>query len=291
MPDIISDVLKDTCIDTLKLIPFLFVTYLAMEYLERKAGDRPAEFVAKLGPLSPAAGALVGAVPQCGFSAVAASLFSGGVISAGTMIAVFLSTSDEMLPMFISEHLPVSKMLSIIGIKALIGAVSGIALDLALRVIHRHFSDRHIHDLCEKEHCGCEEEEEGGIFHAAFIHTLHITLFIFIISLVLGLLIQFMGADTLRRFTGDNPVIGVVICAIIGLIPNCAASVMITQVYLDGFLNPGQMMAGLLVSAGVGLLVLFRTNRHDKENVIITLILLGFGIFWGLLIESTGLLT
>ena len=287
MTEMILDALQDALTDTAKLIPFLFATYIVMEVLERKASNASVNLLQKFGRFSPAAGAAVGVVPQCGFSAAAASLYSGGLISIGTLLAVFLSTSDEMLPIFISERVPAVSVLKILLTKAVIGAVSGMAVDFALRFTkYRHKTEKHIRDLCEDEHCGSEDGEEGGVLKAAFIHTLHIIVFVFLISLVLTVLVEGFGQQAIAGFLTNRPVIGVVLAALIGLIPNCAASVMITQLYLSGMLGAGQMMAGLLVGAGVGLLVLFRTNeRHPSENVKAALLLYVIGVCWGLLFE------
>jgi len=286
MLEIILDALLDAAMDTAKLIPFLFLTYLLMEYLESRTEEKSADLLAGVGRLGPLIGGGLGAVPQCGFSAAASSLYAGGVISIGTLLSVFLSTSDEMLPIFISSAVPAQTIIRVLVLKIIIGAASGFIFDSALRLTrYRYKTEKRIHDLCEQEHCGCDEEE-GGILHSALIHTLHIVLFIFVISFLITLLVEGAGENIIAGFFSRKPVIGVLIAAVIGLIPNCAASVIITQLYLEGLLGAGQMMAGLLVGAGVGLLVLFRTNRHFKENLKITTVLYAFGVFWGLLIEA-----
>lgn len=291
MTELIRDALLDAVVDTVKLIPFLFITYLLMEFLERKTGEKAAQRLSSMGRLGPVFGAVVGVVPQCGFSAAASSLYAGGVISIGTLLAVFLSTSDEMLPIFISEQVAVPTILRILASKAAIGLVSGLAVDGVLRLTrYRYKTEKRIQDLCEQEHCGYQEDEEGGILHSALVHTLHIVLFIFLITLVLTLVVEVFGAHAIAGFLTNRPVIGVLFAALIGLIPNCASSVTITQMYLDGLLGAGQMMAGLLVGAGVGLLVLFRTNdRHPGENIRIALMLYALGVAWGLLIEAAGI--
>ena len=289
MGKLFLDALDDAGIDTAKLIPFLYLTYLLMEVLERKAGDKFAVKLADVGKYGPVFGGIFGVIPQCGFSAAAASLYSGGVISVGTLIAVFLSTSDEMLPIFISEHVDTPVIAKILLSKAVIGILSGVALDFFLKFTkYRSRTEKRIHDLCEQDHCGCEDEE-GSIFLAALKHTVNIIIFIFLIELFITLLVDAIGNEALAGFMGRIPVLGVFLAALIGLIPNCASSVVITQLYLEGLLGAGQMMAGLLVGAGVGLLVLFRTNRHHPgENVRIAAILYVFGVLWGLLIEATG---
>ena len=286
---VIIDSLKDTVKDTITLIPFLFITYLAMEWLEDKTEDQSVAMLSRINRLSHVLGAGIGLIPQCGFSAGAASLYSGGVITAGTLIAVFLSTSDEMIPIFISSSVAPATIGKILAAKFVIALISGIIIDAASHVIRYGFhADKHIHDLCEREHCGCEDEE-GGIVRSAFIHTMKITGFIFGISLALSLLMGFAGKDTISSILTAVPLLGTIFTGIIGLIPNCAASVVITQMYLEGLLTCGQLMAGLLVGAGVGLLVLFRTNNHHRENIAITASLLVLGIGWGILIDMLGI--
>ena len=289
MTEVFADALMDAAVDTVKLIPFLFITYLVMEYLEDKTSDKTTEMLARVGRFGPIFGGAAGVLPQCGFSAAAASLYSGGVITAGTLLAVFLSTSDEMLPIFISKAVSPDTIFRVLVCKMMIGAVTGLFLDFVL--LHllrgRGFGLR-IHELCEQEHCGCEEEE-GGILHSALIHTLKITGFIFVVSLVLSLLMETVGGDVLASLLTGAPVAGTIITGIIGLIPNCAASVLITQMYLEGLLTSGQLLSGLLVGAGVGLLVLVRTNNKKKENAQVIGTLLGLGIAWGILIDILGI--
>ena len=286
---VIMDSLIDTIKDTVTLIPFLFITYLVMEWLEDKTEDQSVAMLSRINKFSHLLGAGIGLIPQCGFSAGAASLYSGGVITAGTLIAVFLSTSDEMIPIFISSSVAPASIGRILAAKFVIALISGIVVDTASHVIRYGFHvEKHIHDLCERDHCGCEEEE-GSIVHSAFVHTLKITGFIFVISLALSLLMGFAGKETIASLLTGAPLIGTVFTGIIGLIPNCAASVVITQMYLEGLLTSGQLMAGLLVGAGVGLLVLFRTNNHPKENIAITSVLLALGICWGVIIDIFGI--
>lgn len=285
--ELFIEALTDALTDTVKLIPFLFITYLIMEYLEHHTGDKSVQMLARMGNKGPIFGGLFGIVPQCGFSASAASLYSGGVITLGTMLAVFLSTSDEMLPILISEKVSVNKILGILGTKAVLGIVSGLAVDAILRhTKYAHKSDKHIHDLCEESHKDYDDHDEGSVFRAALIHTLQIVIFIFIITLVLTLVVDGIGQKRIASFLNAIPFLGVFLAALIGLIPNCGASVALTQLYLAGMLSSGQMIAGLLVGAGVGLLVLYRTNHHHlRENVKITILLYCIGVFWGLIME------
>ncbi|MCH3987818.1 MAG: arsenic efflux protein [Lachnospiraceae bacterium] len=286
----ILDALLDAAIDTVKLIPFLFITYLIMEALERKTSGHTTSLMSRVGRFGPIVGALVGIVPQCGFSAAASSLYAGGLISIGSLLSVFLSTSDEMLPIFISEQVAAPTILRILISKAVLGMLSGLLVDFLLRFTkYRSKTEKHVRDLCEEEHCGYEEEE-GSVLHSALVHTLHIVLFVFLITVALTIAVESLGEERVAGFLTGKPVIGTFLAALFGLIPNCASSVLITQLYLDGMLGAGQMMAGLLVGAGVGLLVLFRTNdRHPKENVKVALLLYCIGVFWGLLIELLGI--
>lgn len=284
----IMEAVMDTVKDTAMMIPFLFITYLAMEWLERRTEDQSVALLSRIGKFGHVAGAAIGLIPQCGFSAAAASLYSGGVITAGTLLSVFLSTSDEMLPIFISSSVGAGTIGRLLAAKFIIALISGIAVDVIARMVRHRSEEKHIHDLCEREHCGCEEEE-GGILHSALIHTLKITGFIFVVSLVLSLLMGTVGGDVLASLLTGAPVAGTIITGIIGLIPNCAASVLITQMYLEGLLTSGQLLSGLLVGAGVGLLVLVRTNNKKKENAQVIGTLLGLGIVWGILIDILGI--
>ena len=310
---LIGHVLEHSVEDTLYLIPFLFVTYLAMEWLEHKAGDKAEEAVRRAGAAGPVVGALVGIVPQCGFSAAAATLWAGRVITLGTLFAVFLSTSDEMLPIFLAEQVAPMTILKIMGVKLIIGMVMGFVVDAAIRLARRDREKLRIHELCERDHCHCngdcetceqqpelaydfehdeahEHHHEGGsILRSALKHTVQVTVFIFVITLVLDGALELVGEDALAAFLGSNPVLSVLGSALVGLIPNCAASVVIAQLYVEGALGAGAMMAGLLVSAGVGLLVLFRTNRRLRQNLIVLAGLWATGVFWGLIISAFGI--
>lgn len=273
--------------DTIKLVPFLFVTYLAMEALEHKAGDKAEQAVKRAGSAGPLVGALLGIIPQCGFSAAAATFYAGRVITVGTLVAVFLSTSDEMVPLFIAAQVPVQDLAAILGIKFLVAVVAGFALDLALRRLHRAGDGKmHIHDLCEQEHCACGERE--SVLLSALKHTVQVTVFIFLVTFVLGGVIEVVGEDALGRFMGASPLLSVVASSIVGFIPNCAASVAITQLYLEGTLGVGALVAGLLTNAGVGLLVLFRTSRPMVKNFQIAGILLVVALASGFVIDLSG---
>lgn len=322
--DLLVDVLADSVIDTLKLIPFLLVTYLAMEALEHFASNKVKEAVEHAGAAGPVVGALLGALPQCGFSAMAATLFSGRVVTAGTLVAVILSTSDEMIPVFLAHQEPASRMLSIIAIKVVLGIAAGLLLDLVLRLLHRAGDGHtHIHELCEREHCHCEEADEleelddnhhdhgdhhghhehghhhdyghshhgaWGIVRSACVHTAQVTAFIFLISLLFGLIIEGLGVNSIRSTLAYHPVRATFIAALVGLIPNCGASVAIAELFLDGTLATGPMLAGLLSSGGVGLLVLWRTNVDARQNVYVTLLVYVVAVLAGLAACALGIL-
>lgn len=275
------DILLDCVIDTIKLLPFLFLTYLLMEYIEHKTSEKTKIMIRKAGKLGPLFGGILGAVPQCGFSAAAAGFYSGRVITVGTLIAVFLSTSDEMLPILLSSQIPLPVILKIVSLKAVIGIAAGFVIDFLFRRFNQRKIGVSIHDLCMNENCQCEE----GIFQSALKHTLNIAVFIFAITFLLNLGISVIGEENLGGMILNQPVIGEILAGIIGLIPNCAASVVITTLYMEGAMRAGAMMAGLLVGAGVGILVLFRTNKNVIENLKITGLLYGTGVLCGMIID------
>ena len=292
--EMIIDVVLDAVIDSLKILPFLFLTYLVMEYLEHKTSEFTSSIVEKTEYLGPLWGGLIGIFPQCGFSAAASNFYAGRVITLGTLIAIYLSTSDEMVPLFISEHVPVGLLVKILASKAVIGILIGFAIDFVVHAYHKA-KNRSANDpvrieaLCEKEHCHCDDEENTGvlgIIKSALVHTLHIFLFVLVFTLILGFIIELIGEDKLAVLLKTSPVVSHILAGLIGLIPNCAASVIITELYLDQMITLGTMMSGLLVGAGIGLLVLFRVNDNKKENINIALLLFVFGTVAGLLLDA-----
>ncbi len=275
--------------DNLRIIPFLFVTYYIMEYMEHAVSAKTEGAVKYSGKMGPLFGGILGVIPQCGFSAAAASFYSGGVITLGTLLAIFLSTSDEMLPILISQTVPAMKIAKILGMKALVGVSAGFIVDFGLKRIGKaHVVQKHIHDLCEQEHCHCEEEE-SSIWKSALVHTAKVFGFIFIVSVLLNLVLESGGESALEWFADNHSFFAAILTGIVGLVPNCAASVIITQLYLKQLISAGAMMAGLLVGAGVGVLVLFRTNRPVKQNVKIVGLLYVIGVIAGLLIDLIGI--
>ena len=287
------DALLDAVFDSLKILPFLFVTYLIMEYLESHTEDRVRDLVKRAGWMGPFWGGLLGAVPQCGFSAAASNLYAGRAISLGTLIAIFLSTSDEMIPIMISEAVPASKMLKLLLVKLIIGILCGFVIDGFCHIRSSRKTgqpedgeDFLIDRLCEKEHCHCEN---GSIVASALKHTLHIILFVFLITVILNLGFLFLGEERLTAVIASRPVSGMFLSGLIGLIPNCGASVLLTQMYLHGVLPASHLIAGLLDGAGVGLLILFRVNPDPKENLRITFLLYLLAVVFGMLIHLLGI--
>ena len=286
MLEMLKGVIWDSLSDSIKLLPFLFFTYLIMEYLEHMAGDKMQAAIRKSGKGGPIFGSILGAFPQCGFSAAASNLYAGRIITMGTLLSVYLSTSDEMLPILISEKAGVGLILRILGTKIVIGMAAGFAVDIIMNKILKKKNEKlRIEHLCEQHNCHCE----NGILRSTLHHTLEIFIYILLISFVLNFLVAAVGKELLISIMSGRPVIGAVIAGVIGLIPNCAASVVITQLYLEGFLSTGAMMAGLLVGAGVGILVLLRVNDNTKENVRVIALLYGIGVIAGILMELLGI--
>lgn len=318
--ELFTDVFIDAIKDTLVLVPFLLVTYLVMETLEHSAEGKAEQLIRKAGTAGPAVGGLLGALPQCGFSAMAGTLYAGRLITAGTLVAVILSTSDELIPVFLAHQAPMPKLMAIVAIKVVIGVVVGFAADVVLRALHRTGDGHpHIRELCERAHCHCaaiDEDDSSSADHAhaetehpahghechhahggsrwkhiaysAFVHTAQVTLFIFVITFVFGLMIEGWGQETIVSFLGAQPLLATFMAALVGLIPNCAASVMIAELYLDGTLATAPMLAGLLVSGGMGLLVLFRTNADMRQNVIFAAFIYVVSVTVGLLALALG---
>lgn len=279
------EIIEDTLIDGIKLLPFLFITYLIMEYIEHKTSEKAKNTIKKSGRFGPLIGSILGAFPQCGFSVAATNLYAARVITLGTLISVYLSTSDEMIPIFISEGASIITLFKVLGIKVLIGMIAGFVIDLVLRLRKKDNEEERIIDLCEKEHCHCDH----GIFKSALKHTFNIFLFVLIITFIINIIIHFIGEDILASFVGSNPILGPLLGAIIGLIPNCASSVILTQLYLENVIPVSTMISGLLVGAGVGLIVLFKMNKGIKENLKITGLLYAIGVISGIIIQLVGI--
>lgn len=279
MLHILEHVIIHTLVDSLKMLPVLFLAYLLMEYLELKAGEKLNRAVAKVGNAGPLLGSLIGVIPQCGFSGAVAGFFSAHIVTLGTMLAVFLSTSDEMLPILISSNVEIMVIIKILCFKVISAAACGFIIDLLLKAFkkNRKASSDHIHDFCEQEHCNCHE----NIFISALKHTAKVFVLIIAVSFVLNFIFEYFGNDFLSGMFVSKPFVSEVLSGVVGLIPNCSVSVLITDLFVKGVISPGALLSGLMTNAGVGLLVLFRLNKKVKENIFITLVLLLCGIVFG----------
>lgn len=334
------DALLDACLDTLKVFPFLLVTYLFMEWLEHGAGKKFERAIAKGGRVGPLIGALLGVIPQCGFSGAAATLYAGRVVTLGTLVAVFASTSDEMIPIMLSEAAPPALIAGILLVKVVTGIVCGLLLDFVLTKTgrlhtglsslkrHQGHGDNDIHELCEEEGCECSKEDsdklqpgrtdpasgdlqpgrtdpaaEGvlpvrshghdhghhhGVFVPALKHSVSVTVFIFVVTLGINLLAE-AGLEGALASVTQAPFLSPIVMALFGFIPNCAVSVGMTQLYLEGVMSGGALVSGLTVNSGIGLIVLFRTNRDFNENLRIMAVMLVVGVLAGWVIQLLGL--
>ena len=279
------EIIEETLVDGVKLLPFLFITYLIMEYIEHKTSEKAKDTIKKSGKFGPLIGSILGAFPQCGFSVAATNLYAARVITLGTLISVYLSTSDEMIPIFISEGASITTLIKILGIKILIGMIAGFIIDLILRIRKKDDEEERIIDLCEKEHCHCDH----GIVKSALKHTINIFIFVLLITFVINIIIHLVGEETIGNFVKSNVILGPIFGGIIGLIPNCAASVILTQLYLENVIPAATMISGLLVGAGVGLIVLFKMNKGIKQNLKITGLLYTIGVVSGIIIQLIGI--
>lgn len=279
---LIWHVLWHALLDTLTVLPFLFLTYLLMEFLEHRAGDRAMAVIRRAGRGGPAIGAALGLLPQCGFSAAAAGLYAGRVVTVGTLLAVFLATSDEMIAVFLGAGLSARVVLTTLAVKLVVAMLVGFVADFLCR--HR-VADMEVADFCEEEGCHCER----GIWRSALHHTLHIAAFVLTVNITLGAVLELVGGEKLAAWLGGIPVLSQCAAALVGLIPNCAASVAVATLYARGVLSAGAMLAGLFTGAGAGLLVLFRTNRKLKENLLFVGALFLISVLFGCLLDYTGL--
>lgn len=292
MKELILDIVLDSILDCLKLVPFLLITYLFMEWLEHTTTSKTKETISKADKYGPIIGAILGVVPQCGFSVSATNLYVGRVVTLGTLISIYLSTSDEMIPIFLSESVSIQIIYKILLIKVIVGIIAGVTIDFVLRKLNKNSqieNTENISKICEEEHCNCCNNKKGGIFKSALNHTLNISGFILLVNLLLNTVITIIGEDNLGNLLLNQKILGPIIAGAIGLIPNCAASVVIAELYVKKIINVGTMLAGLLVGAGVGLLVLFRMNKNLKENLKITIILYSIGVSIGIIFEIIGI--
>ena len=279
-----KEVILDTIIDSLKLIPFLLVAFLIIELLEHKLNNKTKNIITKSKKVGPIIGSLLGVIPQCGFSVMATNLYITRIITLGTLISIYLSTSDEMLIIMISEKVEISLILKILLIKIFFGIVYGLIID---KIINKKKKDKETnYELCDEEHCDCNH----SILLSAIKHTLHITLFIFIITLIINTIFTLLGDNYLSKILLNNSILSPFITSLIGLIPNCAASVILTELYLNSTISLGALIGGLLTSSGSSLLVLIKNNKSKKENLSIILLLYALGVLSGIIIELISLI-
>lgn len=276
-----KEILLDTFIDSIKLLPFLFVTFLLMEYLEHRFSNKSNNIINKKNKFGPIIGSILGAFPQCGFGVSATNLYAARIITLGTLISIYLSTSDEMLPVLISEKSDFSLIASILIIKVIIGMVCGLIIDFIIK----QKEESKIEDFCLDKHCDCSH----GILKSSIKHTINIIIFIFIISLILNIFISYYSDEELKKIFLKNSAFSPFLASLIGLIPNCAASIILIELYLKKIISFGTILAGLLSSSGVSLLVLFKTNKKIKENIIILLLVYFIGVIFGLIFNFIGI--
>ncbi len=276
------DVILDAVIDTVKVLPFLFVAFLVIEFLEHKAQDKIKHLFTRAGAFGPAIATVLGCIPQCGFSVMSSNLYSSGIITLGTLIAVFLSTSDEAVILLATAHNGSFEIFKLLVTKIIIALICGYVIYYIERKNHTHHH-HHSHDLCEHDHCGCHEH--GGVLRPALIHTVKVFGFLLLFTVIIDLIVAFIGTDTLSHLLLSESIFQPFLSAIIGLIPNCASSVLLTQLYIEGTLSFGALIAGLCTNAGAGLLVLFRDKSKFKENIKILGILYICAVIPGIILH------
>lgn len=274
-----KDIILDTLLDAAKMIPFLFVAFLIIELVEHNFSKKTKKIIGSSGKFGPLFGSLLGAFPQCGFSVIATNLYVTRIITLGTLISIYLSTSDEMIPILLSHNVDLIEILKIVGLKVVIGMIMGFLIDLIYRKNNK--SDFKVCDECE---CDCDE----SIIKASIIHTLKTILFIMIISFGINVLFEFVAEDVLKKLFVSNIFLGPLFSSLIGLIPNCGSSIMITELYLNEVISFGTTMAGLLTGSGVALLVLFKSNNNFKENIFILGTIYLLGVMCGIVINLIG---
>lgn len=273
-------IIEHSLLDTIKLIPFLLIAFFIIELIEHKLSKKTQKIISKSGKLGPLLGSALGLIPQCGFSVIATNLYATRILSLGTLIAIYLSTSDEMLPILLSQNVPVKTIILILSIKFIVGMISGFIIDF----IYRNKKKEKInYDLCEHEHCGCKHE--SSILKSSIIHTLKTALFILIATLIINTVFEYGGEKLLSKLLLKDSLIAPFITALIGFIPNCASSIVITELYLNGALSLAATISGLLAGTGVALLVLFKTNKNLKENIKILGITYFIAVITGIIIE------
>lgn len=288
MTEIILDILKETILDGLKMLPFLFGAYLLLEFIEHRSGEKLRHALSHSGKYAVPLGAGIGLIPQCGFSVAASNLYAGRLITTGTLLAVFIATSDEAVPVMLASADGTGKILPLLGLKLLFALIGGYLADFVF------FRPKHV-EKCGTEHCHHDDERdeatkeickhcgcEGGIFRSALRHTAGTFAFLLIVLLLINSLTTAIGEERLASIMLSGSFWSPFVTAAVGLIPNCAPSVLISELYIEGTLTLGAAAAGLSAGAGLGLAMLFKINRDKKQNVWILVYLYLFAVAAGI---------
>ena len=273
-----KEILLDTLIDGLKLLPFLFVAFLIIELIEHKMNKKNIKLISKQKKFGPLIGSLLGVIPQCGFSVMATNLYITRIITLGTLISIYLSTSDEMLPILIASDVDKIIIFKILITKVIIAIIMGFIIDLLFRNKNKESIN---YNMCDELNCHCED----GMIISTIKHTVHILLFIMGISLLINILFYYIDPNNISNIFLKNKLLGPFISSLVGLIPNCGASVIITELYINNVIPFSSLIAGLLTGSGVALLVLFKSNKNIKENLKILLLVYTIGVLSGVIIE------
>lgn len=273
------DILVDTCIDAIKVLPFLFFTFLIVEFLEHKMNEKNQKWIQKAGKYGPVIGSSLGVVPQCGFSVAATNLYVTRIISLGTLIAIYLSTSDEMLPILLSQNVNFTTIFQILFFKWVIGIFAGLIIDFCLR---KRKEEKIQYELCEHDHCHCEKE---SFFFSSLKHTISTLLFLFVITFIINFLFEYYGEEIFAKLFLKGSIFSPFLSSLLGLIPSCGSSIMLTELYLEGAITFSSCIAGLLTGSGSAFLILFKNNKHIKENITILILVYGIGSGVGFLLE------
>lgn len=274
------DIILDTLIDNIKLLPFLFLAFIIIELIEHKLSKNNKNVITKSKKYGPIIGSIFGVIPQCGFSVLASNLYISRIITLGTLISIYLSTSDEMLPILISEKVDVNTIIKILLLKILFGMLYGIIIDFILRKQNRNNKKEDYH-ICEEEHCHCEK----GIIIPAIKHTLNIFIFLLVITFIINIIFHFVGESFLSKLLLKNSILSPLLTSLIGLIPNCGSSVLLTELFIKNIIGMPELISGLLTNCGTATIVLFKNNKNMKENIKIIAILYLLGVLSGIVLK------
>ena len=275
------EICKDVLIDGARMIPFLLFAFLLIELVEKYTGEKRDRILMKGNKAGPIIGALFGCIPQCGFSVVAANLYAERLVSVGTLLAVFMSTSDEAIIVMLGYPKSGGKILTILVLKVVIAIVVGYLVDLFCK--RKRFSVKQ-ESVWEERGCSCCGGHDG-ILKAVVSHSLKTLLYIMLFSMVLNVVIEGIGIERIQEILMNDSPFQIILSASVGLIPNCASSILITELYMKGVLALPAVMAGLLASGGMGLIVLWKNNRDKKENLKITAMLYIGSIVIGVILQ------